>query len=385
MLERIKIQLFKPLTVWLILIIVAIIASLQRLMLPMKMIGGQIATHFNNFIIFKNASYHLFNHQNLYLNYNTEQYDLFKYTPTFALFFTFFTWFDNWIGLNLWNILNATVLFLGIYALPIEKNSTKAKIAFFILIELITSLQNQQTNALNVGLILLFFANMEKKNYFIGIFFIVLAFYSKMYPIAVGAIWFFYDNKFKNILYGLFWLAVLGLLPALFVGFDGLIWQYRNYLEMIKADHEISYGLSLLNFILKTTGYECNKIGLAVFGFLMTISPLLWVKRYQNTTYRLVFLGAFMIFMIVFNHKSESPTFILAAVGVALWYFSQPYNKLNFALLVFVFLFSWLAPTDLWPKYVRINFFEAYCFKVFPCFVIWLKALYDMHYKIGKT
>lgn len=344
-----------------------------------------MATHFNNYTIFKNASYHLFNHQNLYLSYPSEQFDLFKYTPTFALFFTFFTWFDNWIGLNLWNALNVTILFLGIYALPFPNFSIKAKVTLFILIELITSLQGQQTNALNVGLILLFFANMERKNYFIAILFIVLAFYTKMYPIAAGAVWFFYDNKFKNILYGIFWLIVLGLLPAIFVGFDGLTWQYQNYLTMIQTDHAVSYGMSLLNLILKTTGFECNKIGLAMFGFLMTISPLLWVKRYQDSNYRMVFLGAYLIFMIVFNHKSESPTYILAAVGVALWYFSQPYSTINFSLLVFVFLFSWLAPTDLWPKNIRVNYLEYYNIKVLPCFVIWLKALYDLHFTIDSS
>ncbi len=380
MINKIKNLLTQPISIFILLLLLAIIAGLHKVKLGAKEIGGQMHTHYNNFIIFKNAHYHLVNHQNLYEWYPLEQWDLFKYTPTFATFFGFFTLFDNYTGVSLWNVLNTAVLLIGIYAIPQLKNNAKAKISLFIIIELITSLQSQQTNALNAGLILLFFANMEKKNYFWGIFFIVFAFYSKMYPIAAGAIWFFYDNKIKNLLYGIFWLIVLGAAPLLFVDFQQLTWQYQNYLEMIKTDNAISYGLSVLNMILKITGYECDRIGLAAVGFLMTISPLIWLKRYKNSQFRTIFLGNYLIFMIIFNHKAESPTFILAAVGVALWYFSQESNKLNLTLLVFVFIFSWLAPTDIFPRFVRQNFFEAYSFKVFPCFLIWLKALYDLHF-----
>lgn len=380
MLNKIKNLLTQPKSIFILFILLAIVAGVQKVALGAKDISGHLYTNYNNFIIFKNAHYHLVNHQNLYAWYPSEQWDLFKYTPTFATFFGFFTFFNNYAGVSLWNVLNTAVLLIGIYSIPQLQNNAKAKISLFILVELITSLQSQQTNALNAGLILLFFANMEKKNYFWGIFFIVLAFYSKMYPIAAGAIWFFYDNKIKNLLYGIFWLIVLGAVPLLFVNFEQLTWQYQNYLEMIKTDNAISYGLSVLNMILKTTGYECDRIGLAAIGFLMTISPLIWLKRYKNSQFRTIFLGNYLIFMIIFNHKAESPTFILAAVGVALWYFSQESNKLNLALLIFVFIFSWLAPTDIFPRFVRQNFFEAYSFKVFPCFLIWLKALYDLHF-----
>ncbi len=380
MLEKIKNQLQKPSTIFILLLLLSLVASIHKVALGTKEIGGQLYTHYNNFIIFKNAHYHLVNHQNLYAWYPLEQWDLYKYTPTFATFFGAFTHFNNYAGVSLWNGLNTLVLLLGIYAIPQLKDNAKAKISLFIIVELMTSLQGQQTNALNAGLILLFFANMEKKNYFWAMFFIVYAFYSKMYPIAAGAIWFFYDNKMKNLFYGVFWLIVLGAVPLLFVDFSQLIWQYQNYLEMIKTDNAISYGLSVLNFILKTTGYECDRIGLAAFGFLLTISPLIWLKNYDNPRFRTIFLGNYLIFMIIFNHKAESPTFILAALGVALWYFSQEQNKLNLALLIFVFVFSWLAPTDLFPRFIRQNFFEAYSFKVFPCLLIWVKALYDLHF-----
>ncbi len=368
-----------------IFLLMAIVASLQSLNGSMKMLGGQLATRYNNFIIYKNSFFHLIHGQNLYAWYPAEYWDQYKYMPTFATFFSFFSLFDNWIGLNLWNSLNVIVLFLGIFALPFPQVSTKVKIGFFVLIELITSLQSQQTNALNVGLLLLGFAYMEKKHYFWAVGFIVATFYIKIYGIAAAIIWLFYDNKVKNLFYGIFWLLLLGFAPMIYVSFEQLCWQYQNYLQLIEEDHSISYGLSALNFIRQTTGYEANKIGMILIGLIGTLSPLIWIKRYDNQVFRLVFFGNLLIFLIVFNHKSESPTFILAAVGVALWYFSQAKNKLNLALLVGTFLFAWLAPTDLYPRSIRKEFFEPYCIKVVPCLLVWCKAVYDLHFKIKEN
>jgi Glycosyltransferase family 87 len=384
MLKKIQTRLQQPYTVLSIFVLMAIVASLQRLKLGPKEIGGQMATHYNNFIIFKNSFYHLFNHQNLYLWYPAEQYDQFKYTPTFAAFFSLFTYFDTWTSLNLWNILNVVVLFMAIYALPMPSLNNKAKIAFFILIEMITSLQSQQVNPLNVGLIVLGFANMERKNYFWAVFCIVCTFYTKIYGISAAVIWFFYDNKIKNLAYGVFWLVVLGLVPMIFVDFSQLQWQYQNYLQLIEEDHAISYGLSVINVCRKWLGWEANKVAMIAFGLFATLSPLLWVKRYDNPLFRYLFMGNFLIFLIIFNHKAESPTFIVAAVGVAMWYFAQKENTFNLVLIILTFLFAWLAPTDIYPRYVREHFFEAYSIKVVPCFLVWCKAMYDLHIGFDK-
>ncbi len=384
MLAKIQQRVLQPLPIYLILLLMSIIASLQRLKLGPKEIGGQMATHYNNFIIFKNSFFHLSNHQNLYLWYPAEQWDQFKYTPTFAAFYSIFTCFDNWIGLNLWNGLNITVLFLAIFALPLPKVDVKAKMLLFVLIELITSMQSQQTNALNVGLIVLGFANMEKKNYFWAVFFIVCTFYTKIYGISAAVIWFFYDNKIKNIFYGIFWLVVLGLVPLIFVDFSQLQWQYQNYLQLIQEDHVISYGLSVINILRKWFSWEVNKVAMIAFGLGMTLSPLLWVKRYDNPLFRYLFMGNFLIFLIIFNHKAESPTFIVAAVGVAIWYFSQKESQINLILVILTFFFAWLAPTDLYPRFIREHFFEAYSIKVVPCLLVWCKALYDMHIGFEK-
>jgi len=42
---------------------------------------------YNNYTIFEKSFYHLKDHQDLYKLYPDEQWDLYKYTPTFSVFF----------------------------------------------------------------------------------------------------------------------------------------------------------------------------------------------------------------------------------------------------------------------------------------------------------
>ena len=68
-----------------------------------------------------------------------------------------FYFLPNWLGLILWNLLNAIVLYFGIRLLPSIAEKNKIFILLFVLVELIGNLQNEQSNALMAGLILLSF------------------------------------------------------------------------------------------------------------------------------------------------------------------------------------------------------------------------------------
>ena len=101
-------------------VLFALVASIQSLVLEPKANpeNGIIYSNYNNYVIFERSFYHLKNNQDLYILYPEEHWDLFKYTPTFSVFFGLFTTFPDWLGLNLWNLLNALVLLAAIYYLP---------------------------------------------------------------------------------------------------------------------------------------------------------------------------------------------------------------------------------------------------------------------------
>ena len=101
-------------------LLLAWIASLQQWSLKRP---GDPYTHYNNYVIFRQAFFHLLRHQDLYTQYLPEHWDYFRYSPSFALAFGVFFWMPDLAGLLLWNTLNAGVLFLGWLALPLGTNA----------------------------------------------------------------------------------------------------------------------------------------------------------------------------------------------------------------------------------------------------------------------
>jgi hypothetical protein len=106
--------------------------------------------------------------------------------------------------------------------------------------------------------------------------------------------------------------------------------------------------------------------------------PFLRIKQYQDYHFRLQALASVLIWVIIFNHRAESATFIIAMSGVVIWYFSQEPKPENLVLLVLAIIFTQLAPTDIFPRFIRKNYFQPYVVKVVPCILIWTKLIYDM-------
>jgi len=82
--------------------------------------------------------------------------------------------------------------------------------------------------------------------------------------------------------------------------------------------------------------------------------------------------------MIAFNHLSESPTFVIAMVGIGLWYFSQQRSRVHLALLWMAFLLVSVTYSDLVPPAVRARFIHPYAIKVLPVVVIWAVAVVEL-------
>ena len=94
--------------------------------------------------------------------------------------------------------------------------------------------------------------------------------------------------------------------------------------------------------------------------------------------FRYLLICSILLWIVIFNHKAESPTFIIAMTGVALWFVKSKKSSLNIILFVSAVLLTSLSPTDLFPKYLKEEFVVPYTLKAFPCILIWLKITYDM-------
>ena len=322
----------------LLLIILSLGITLQNYFMGENHFWGDVAyTHYNNFIIFKDSFFHLIHQQNLYVEYPAEYADLYKYSPTFALFMGLFAFLPNWLGLFLWNFIGCAVLFYALNKLITDKK--KLLFAFiFILPELILTTQNSQSNALLAGFILLAFDALQKEKNNLAALLIVATVFIKLFTLVAFLLFLFYPNKLKSARYVFMWTFIFLLLPVFVIGLHGLQQQYVNWLELLKSDHSISYGLSLVGFLNTLHLFEVNKTLVLLFGVLVLLLPLINYKQWHTSIYKQNYLCLILIWMVIFNHKAESPSYIicrLRTVGLFKWLNKSQGNNFNFMLYIF--------------------------------------------------
>ena len=104
------------------------------------------------------------------------------------------------------------------------------------------------------------------------------------------------------------------------------------------------------------------------------------IKYYQHKTYQLLMLASVLIFTVIFSSGSESPTYIIAFLGVGIWYVIQPkpVSKFKVFLLIFALILTSLSPTDLIPTYLKVNYIRPYALKALPCVIIWFVIVYEI-------
>ncbi len=364
-----------------IYILAAAIACFTKITIDLKPHDAAYISKINNFIIFRNSFYHLLDHVTLYGEYAAEQYDLYKYSPTFALLFAPFAILPTYVGAILWAIFNAVLLFIAVQKLPVDP-SKKTFVWWFMLIELITSIQNSQVNPLIAALFIFTFIAFEKKQIAIAALLIVLSAYIKVYGVLGASLFLLYPDKLKFMLYGILWGLVLFCAPMIILSFDELLNQYKGWQQTIANDHQTrAVDVSIMRFVMGVGKIEFNdklRLGIQLSGMIAFCVKYLRVSFFNQFNFRFLFLASIMIWSIVFNHLAESATFIIAIAGIALWYTTETKNKLSLGLLIACFVLSSLSPTDIFPRSIREAYIVPYALKALPCFMVWVLIEYKL-------
>ena len=369
--------------IFFVYILLAVGASLQSYFGAPTTFNNFQYTSYNNYIIFKQSFFHLIENKDLFISYPPEHWDLYKYSPTFALLMAPMAVLPDAIGLTIWNLLNVLVLFFAVKKIPFKTNLPKVFILFFIIIELLTSLQNEQSNALMVGLMILGFYFLEKEKIWLGCLCIALTVYIKLFGLVAFALFLIYGKKEKFILASVTWMVVLAALPLLVISFEQLQFLYASWWKMLSNDHSTSYGLSVMGWMENWFGLGFLKNKIVLLGVVLFCLPLVKIKSYSNYEFRWRLLVSILLWVVIFNHKAESPTFIIAICGVGMWYFfSSPKGKveknINLGLVILAFVFTSLSPTDVFPRVIRESYVIPFVLKAVPCIFIWGKLIYEM-------
>ncbi|HNR08833.1 MAG TPA: glycosyltransferase family 87 protein [Saprospiraceae bacterium] len=373
----------KTLLLWagVLLGLVSVYASWLKYQAPPRAFEGSPLqyTGYNNYVIFKQAFFHLLDHKDMYVLYPAEHHDLFKYSPGFAAAFGILAWLPDCIGLTVWNLLNFLVFFLALTRLSVPWAARIPLLLVFTFPELLTSLQNLQSNGLMTGLLIFAFIDFEKSNTGKAAVWIALAAFIKVYAGLAALFFLIYPGKVRFIIHGLLAVGVLFCLPLIWVPPAEMWAQYRGWWRILSQDHEASLGISILYLIHLVQPAFQSKTFIQVFGLGMILPALFPLRKFADVLSRINLLAFLFLTMVIYNHKSESATFILAVAGMGIWYFSKANpTRLQTAGIGLAFIFTVLSASDLFPANIRKNWFVPYGVKLWPCILIYLLVLKEL-------
>jgi len=339
----------------------------------------------NNFLIYRGTFWHLWQQTSLFAEYPKEYFDTNHYGPLFSLVVAPFAVVPEWIGLVLWCLMLTAALY-GAVRQSLLTDRQQVFVLWFCAHELLTALYMQQFNIAIAAVLLLAFFLIEQERDATAAFFIVVGTLVKLYGVVGLAFFFFSKHKVRFALALAAWGVVLFCLPMAVSSPEYVIAQYGEWASSLtgkNADNmfALHQNISLLGLVRKVSGSEAySDLWLIVPGLLLFAAAYLRRSQYRHMAFRQTMLASVLMFVVLFSTGSESSSYIIALVGVVVWYTCVPWRRsaADVALLVLVFILSSMSPSDLFPAYVRRTWVQPYALKALPVVLVWIKLCYEI-------
>ena len=330
-----------------------------------------VVRHNNNFLIFRAASLHLLHGQDLYAAYPALHFDFYKYSPSFALLFLPFALPPLALAMLAWNALNAGTLYVALGMVLTRRAALAARAIVFL--DMLGSLQNVQSNALVTALIILAFAGYERRHALTASGAVAIGTAIKLFPLAAASFAVFHPRKMRIALALAATLAGLVLLPLLVTPAATLAAQYRSW-HAIESVDAMERGFTVMQMLELLLHRDWPNWPVQGAGVLALVAPVLARRtRWTQWTFRRLYLCSVLVFSVIFNHQSESPTFVIGVAGVAIWFASLPErSRWTWATFGFVVVCTILASSEAMPHAIQRALFDRYHFKAVPLLVVWV-------------
>ena len=142
-------------------------------------------------------------------------------------------------------------------------------------------------------------------------------------------------------------------------------------------------NISFLGMVRKISGNAAySDLWLIVPGLVLFFLPYLRISRYGDKRFQMLLLSSVLLFTVLFSTGSESSTYIIPFTGVVIWFLVTPerhgWKYSNLALLLFALIFTGFSSSDLFPRFIRMEYIRPYALKALPCMIVWLFVIYDM-------
>ena len=343
-----------------------------------------IRGRYNNYLIFEGVFNHTLKQLPLFVSYPEEYGDMNHYGVFFSAIIAPFALLPSGLGCALWILANVAFLYWAIRQLPLSK-SVLIGILLIAAHDMYTAAAMQQFNISVIALLVAAFVFVEKGKSHWATLFIVIGTLTKLYGIVGLAFFFFAKDKKRFIGSSLLWLGLLFCLPMLYSSPEYVLSQYHDWYislsqkngENMDTSHYNLQNLSFLGFLQRTGIYNNNLVVIAIALLLFTL-PYLRLAQYKHLRFRLMFLASVSMFLCLFSTGTENSTYVVAYVGIGIWFMTTPNrnNTLKIILLVLAFLAS-LSPTDLF-KPLKEPYIIRYSLRAVPVMLIWLTLIWEM-------
>ncbi|HKV50399.1 MAG TPA: glycosyltransferase family 87 protein [Gemmatimonadaceae bacterium] len=332
----------------------------------------------NNFLIFDASFWNLRAGRDLYAPHPDLYIDLFKYSPAFAVLFAPISVLPDTLGIVLWDAMNTMLLALAIVRLlPDRRGDVVLALTF---LEMFGQMQHSQSNSLLAALVILAFLALEAERPVRAAIALAIGTAVKIFPIAGAAMALPHRGRMRFALsLGAVLAAVLAL-PLLAVTPHEVRAQYVSWMTLLPrdavADTIAGRGMhtgGVPELAHLWFGVSSTPLVIGVAGGVLVVLPLLarW-KQWSDPDFRLRFLCSLLVFFVIFNHRSESPSFVIAIVGIAIWYAASVPDALTISVMALAFVVVSLGASSAVPNAVRVGVVMHYRLKALPCVVAWL-------------
>jgi hypothetical protein len=169
---------------------------------------------------------------------------------------------------------------------------------------------------------------------------------------------------------------VLIALPLLVVSPHTLVAQYQSWSALEKTETS-QLGSSLMGLFRDAgLGWPAWPIQLIACAIVLGVL-IARIREWDDRQVRLQFLGFVMVFCVLFNHRAERQSAVIAISGMVIWYLASPSAAWRTSLFLVVYALVSLTGTDFIPGSIKRILVHQVRFPI-PLTVLWLAMLGDL-------
>lgn len=304
----------------------------------------------------------------------------FLYTPIFNIVFAPIFFLHHMIAPFVWNVGNYCLTFLAVWTLPEYFRKYRVPIFLSMLLVLEQGLFSCQVNIVLCYIALFAFTLLERGHAFWAVLLITFSLCTKIYGGIELGLLFCYPKVWRNFGYAALCCLLWILLPAVVVGWDGLMQTYGDWISMINSHHSDSdfcgilfaYGLK---WLLLPNYRVVQGLTLCILMAMFFVMH----KRWNDLRFRTHVFAVMMGYVILFSDCPETHTYVISLPGYLMCYFAiwnegKLWDKVLFWGLI---VFMGVMPIDVFcPVWIHDYVNNHFFVDIYLYFFIWLTMIY---------